>query len=136
MMCVITKGYIYAGRNYDIFSDRIILLDAYIIYDTGPWGDREWKLAEYLGAKWCVILEPGATYGEVDKALPGQATYPAGQAKTCTPAPIQAGAGGGRLEDGAANKLQNMMIAYRYAEELQAHSAYLKVKEFVESLIK
>ena len=129
-VCVIANSYIYYGTYRGVWGGSVVLGDAYVIYDTGPWSDKEWKTAEYLGKEWAITMSHVESWGDTDKALPGQAMYPAGQEKACTPAPIPIEVGGYPPAAGEAD-LQELMIQYRYADELSAHDAYLKVQEFI-----
>ncbi len=129
-VCVIANSYIYYGTYRGSTDGFINLNDAYIIYDTGPWKDKEWKTAEYLGKECGINIAHVESWIDTDKALPGQATYPAGQGKICNPAVTEPAIGIGQAGDGT-DRFLRIMMDYRYADELQAHDAYLKVRDFV-----
>lgn len=111
MMCVITNGYVYAGSDIvtpDGDAPFIILKDAYIIYDTGPWKDKEWKTAEYLGREWRISKHIIESCGDTEKVLPGQASYPAGPGAQCNTSLTQGSIGGSQRAGGEVDWVSAM----------------------------
>ena len=55
LMCL---NYFYGGKLAGVNEHDVLLEDAKIIYETGPWSDKSWKDAQKIGAP---------TYVRIDK---------------------------------------------------------------------
>jgi hypothetical protein len=43
-------NYFYAGKLVGVNKDDVLLEDASIVYETGPWSDKTWKDAQKIGS--------------------------------------------------------------------------------------
>lgn len=56
-------NYIYTGKLVGV-NDRFVLLEnAKVVYETGPFGDKSWKDAQPLPQQWRVMLSAVESYG-------------------------------------------------------------------------
>jgi hypothetical protein len=54
LMCM---NYNYAGKLVGVNSTCVLLEDASVVYETGPWSDKKWKDAQAIGAPLYVQID-------------------------------------------------------------------------------
>lgn len=62
-VCLCCLNYIYAGKLVGVNNDCVLLEDAQIVYETGPWGEKKWKDAQALPGPWYVAIGAIESYG-------------------------------------------------------------------------
>lgn len=50
-VCILCAGYIYSGKLTGVNGESILLTDCSIIYETGPWSNKNWKDSQKLPMK-------------------------------------------------------------------------------------
>jgi len=60
---IFCANYIYTGTLTDVNDDCVLLSDAAIVYETGPFTDKVWKDAQKLPGPWYVALAAIESYG-------------------------------------------------------------------------
>lgn len=50
----ICQRFVYWGRLQGVSDESYWLTDAYIVYETGPWRDKEWQTCEKLPSDWFI----------------------------------------------------------------------------------
>lgn len=60
---IFAANYIYAGTLTGVNDDCVLLSDAAIVYETGPFTDKAWKDAQKLPGQWYVALTAIESYG-------------------------------------------------------------------------
>lgn len=55
--------YFYAGILKGVNDDCVLLEDASIVYETGPWGDKTYKDAQKLPSDWYVSIAAIESFG-------------------------------------------------------------------------
>lgn len=106
-ICFICRTYVYwgipiGGTLEHANCDSIMLSDCYIIYDTGPWSDPEWKIAEYLG-NWSVRKDALESWGITNKRLPAGGISAAEAESLRTTDPTADRSDGSQQADGVDN---------------------------------
>jgi len=56
-------NYIYTGRLTGVNDSCVLLTDAAIVYETGPFSDKKWKDAQSLPAEWYVQMDAIESFG-------------------------------------------------------------------------
>jgi hypothetical protein len=57
-------NYIYAGKLVEVDADHVVLEDAKLVYETGPWGEKTWSDAQALpAARWQVSRAAIESFG-------------------------------------------------------------------------
>jgi hypothetical protein len=51
---IFSAVYIYTGKLVGVNDDCVLLEDAAIVYETGPFGETKWKDAQGLPGQWYV----------------------------------------------------------------------------------
>ena len=62
-------NYIYTGKLTGVNSTYVELSDAAIVYETGCLTTKDWKDAQRLPRKWCVMKSAIESWGLLDKRL-------------------------------------------------------------------
>ena len=57
--------YIYTGKLVGINDTCVKLEDASLVFETGPFSSKEWKLAEKLGPTWYVSTGAIESFGKL-----------------------------------------------------------------------
>ena len=60
---VYCANYIYTGKLIGVNDTDILLTDAAIVYETGPFGDAKWKDAQPLPRDWYIRTSAIESYG-------------------------------------------------------------------------
>ena len=58
-------NYIYTGTLTGVNDDCVLLTNASIVYETGPFSDKKWKDAQELGGDWYVQREAIESFGKL-----------------------------------------------------------------------
>ena len=56
-------NYIYTGKLTGVNESCVLLTDAAIVYETGPFEDKQWKDAQKLPAEWYVQTSAIESFG-------------------------------------------------------------------------
>ena len=56
-------NYIYTGKLAGVNIDDVLLTDAAVVYETGPFSDGNWKDAQKLPSPWYVRTSMIESYG-------------------------------------------------------------------------
>ena len=56
-------NYIYTGKLEGVNESCVLLTDASVVYETGPFGDKKWKDAQSLPAEWYVQTSAIESFG-------------------------------------------------------------------------
>ena len=56
-------NYIYTGKLTGINETCVLLEDAGIVYETGPFTDKKWKDVQLLPREWYVMLHSIESFG-------------------------------------------------------------------------
>lgn len=56
-------NYIYTGNLVGVNETYLLLEDAAVVYETGPFDDMKWKDAQSLPRKWRVQIEAIESWG-------------------------------------------------------------------------
>ena len=57
--------YIYTGKLVGVNDTCVKLEDAGIVYETGPFSDKEWKDCQSLPKDWYVTMQSIESFGEL-----------------------------------------------------------------------
>jgi len=60
---VFCARYIYTGKLIGVNENDILLTDAGIVYETGPFDTKEWKDMQKLPNDWYICLHAIESYG-------------------------------------------------------------------------
>ena len=58
-------NYIYTGQLTGVNESCVLLTDASVVYETGPFGDKKWKDAQELPAEWYVQRDAIESFGKL-----------------------------------------------------------------------
>lgn len=58
-------NYIYTGMLSGVNEDCVLLTDAKIVYETGSFGDKDWKDAQKLPYDWYVCIQSIESFGKL-----------------------------------------------------------------------
>ena len=58
-------NYIYTGTLTGVNESCVLLTDAAIVYETGPFGENKWKDAQSLPHEWYVQREAIESFGKL-----------------------------------------------------------------------
>lgn len=58
-------NYIYTGMLSGVNETCVLLTDAAIVYETGPFGEKKWKDAQELPAEWYVQISTIESFGKL-----------------------------------------------------------------------
>ena len=58
-------NYIYTGNLTGVNESCVLLTDAAVVYETGPFGDKKWKDAQELPAEWYVQINAIESFGKL-----------------------------------------------------------------------
>jgi hypothetical protein len=58
-------NYIYTGVLSGVNETCVLLTEAAIVYETGPFGDKKWKDAQNFPAEWYVQLSAIESFGRL-----------------------------------------------------------------------
>ncbi len=58
-------NYIYTGRLTGVNESCVLLTDAAIVYETGPFSDKKWKDAQNLPSEWYVQVSAIESFGKL-----------------------------------------------------------------------
>jgi hypothetical protein len=58
-------NYIYTGILSGVNENCVLLTDAAIVYETGPFSDKEWKDAQSLPEDWYVQINAIESFGKL-----------------------------------------------------------------------
>ena len=58
-------NYIYTGMLSGVNETCVLLTDAAIVYETGPFGENKWKDAQELPAEWYVQISTIESFGKL-----------------------------------------------------------------------
>ena len=58
-------NYIYTGNLTGVNDSCVLLTDAAVVYETGPFGDKKWKDAQELPAEWYVQINAIESFGKL-----------------------------------------------------------------------
>jgi hypothetical protein len=58
-------NYIYTGVLSGINETCVLLTDAAVVYETGPFGDKKWKDAQSLPESWYVNIGSIESFGKL-----------------------------------------------------------------------
>lgn len=56
-------NYIYTGKLVGVNATCVLLEDAHVVYETGPFGDKTWKDAQKLPGAWYVQTSAIESFG-------------------------------------------------------------------------
>ncbi len=56
-------NYIYTGKLAGVNTDDVLLTDAAVVYETGPYDNSVWRNAEKLPSSWYVRIGMVESYG-------------------------------------------------------------------------
>jgi hypothetical protein len=56
-------NYIYTGKLVGVNDSCVLLHDAAVVYETGPFGDSAWKDAQKLPSSWYVTTTAIESFG-------------------------------------------------------------------------
>ena len=56
-------NYIYTGKLVGVNATCVLLEDAHVVYETGPFNDKAWKDAQKLPGEWYVQLSAVESFG-------------------------------------------------------------------------
>lgn len=56
-------NYIYTGKLVGVNSDCVLLEEAAVVYETGPYTDKEWKDAQPLPGAWYIRTSAIESFG-------------------------------------------------------------------------
>ena len=56
-------SYIYTGKLDGINDTCVLLKDAYIVYETGKFDEKNWKDAQFVGKEWYVQFSKIESFG-------------------------------------------------------------------------
>jgi len=57
-------NYIYTGTLAGVNESCVLLTDAAIVYETGPFGEKKWKDAQALPNEWYVQIAAVESFGK------------------------------------------------------------------------
>ncbi len=60
-----TMNYIYTGKLSGVNQSCVLLTDAAIVYETGPFTDKDWKDAQSLPHDWYVQISAIESFGVI-----------------------------------------------------------------------
>ena len=58
-------NYIYTGTLTGVNDSCVLLTDAAVVYETGPFGDKKWKDAQELPSEWYVQIDAIESFGKL-----------------------------------------------------------------------
>ena len=58
-------NYIYTGVLTDVNESCVLLTQAAVVYETGPFGDKKWKDAQDLPDEWYVQIHAIESFGRL-----------------------------------------------------------------------
>ena len=58
-------NYIYTGILTGVNERCVLLTDAAVVYETGPFGDKKWKDAQELPSEWYVRCDAIESFGKL-----------------------------------------------------------------------
>lgn len=58
-------NYIYTGTLNGISENCVLLTDAAIVYETGPFSDKKWKDAQSLPEEWYIQIDAIESFGKL-----------------------------------------------------------------------
>ena len=58
-------NYIYTGMLEGVNKDCVLLTDAAIVYETGPFTEKKWKDAQSLPESWYVQINAIESFGKL-----------------------------------------------------------------------
>lgn len=58
-------NYIYTGMLAGVNETCVLLTDAAVVYETGPFGDKKWKDAQELPTEWYVQMHAIESFGKL-----------------------------------------------------------------------
>ena len=58
-------NYIYTGVLSGVNEDCVLLMEAAIVYETGPFNDKKWKDAQSLPSEWYVQINAIESFGKL-----------------------------------------------------------------------
>lgn len=56
-------NYIYTGKLEGVNESCVLLTDASVVYETGPFGDKKWKDAQSLPSEWYIQTSAIESFG-------------------------------------------------------------------------
>ena len=60
---VFCANYIYTGKLVGVNETYILLTDPSIVYETGPFSDKQWKDAQKLPHDWYILINAVESFG-------------------------------------------------------------------------
>lgn len=64
---VFCMNYIYTGKLVEVNTDKLVLGNSYIVYDTGAFDSKSFNEAEKLGDKQFININSIESLGKTDK---------------------------------------------------------------------
>ena len=58
-------NYIYTGTLAGVNESCVLLTQAAVVYETGPFGDKKWKDAQELPDEWYVQIDAIESFGRL-----------------------------------------------------------------------
>lgn len=58
-------NYIYTGTMTGVNDSCVLLTDAAVVYETGPFGEKKWKDAQSLPHEWYVQIHAIESFGKL-----------------------------------------------------------------------
>ena len=58
-------NYIYTGTLAGVNDDCVLLTEAAVVYETGPFGEKKWKDAQELPSEWYVQRAAIESFGKL-----------------------------------------------------------------------
>ena len=62
---IFCANYIYTGILSGVNENCVLLTDAAIVYETGPFGEKKWKDAQSLPDNWYVQINSIESFGRL-----------------------------------------------------------------------
>ena len=69
-ICFFCVNYIYEGRLAGVNDTCVLLEDAAVVYETGPFNGKEFKDAQRIGPLWYVQLSAVESFGPIGLVRP------------------------------------------------------------------
>ena len=60
---LLCANYFYTGKLVGVNEAFVLLADASIVYETGPWSDSTYKDCQAIGSSWYVRIDMIESYG-------------------------------------------------------------------------